>query len=58
MPRMKNDEKEKVSCCEDNMYGFRCFCRKPNPLTSQQAEDDGYGDFLYDQQRDERDMKQ
>lgn len=41
-----------MSCCRDNEYGFSCSCRKPNPLTSQQAEDDGYADYKNDLDRD------
>jgi hypothetical protein len=44
------------SCCYANAVGEKCWCAPFNPRTSQQAEDDGYADWKYDQMRDERDM--
>ena len=49
-------ETNRMTCCKANEYGFPCYCRKKNPLYSQEAEDDGYADWLYDQERDRRDM--
>jgi hypothetical protein len=45
-------------CCQTNDYGFPCHCTKTSYRNSQQAEDDGYADYLYDQMRDERDEEQ
>jgi hypothetical protein len=47
-----------MTCCIANERGFKCLCRKKNPLYSKEAEDDGYGDYLHDLYRDRRDMKQ
>lgn len=49
------DEDYEGTCCYANAVGFSCTCAPFNPLNSQQAEDDGYADHLYDQVRDEKD---
>ena len=43
-------------CCEANDFGFPCQCIQ-NDRNSQQAEDEGICDWLYDQERDRRDME-
>ena len=39
-------------CCVSKENGFKCTCIKTGYAYSQKAEDDGYGDYLIENQRD------
>ena len=47
----------KIDCCQTAENGFPCQCINSDFCHSQEAEDDGYADWKYDQQRQERDER-
>jgi hypothetical protein len=45
---------EKEDCCKSKQNGFKCTCIKTSYAYTQQAEDDGQGDYDRDQALDEK----
>ena len=48
------DPMEEEDCCESSANGFKCACINRDFCHSQQAEDDGYGDWKHDQEQDRK----